>query len=63
MQSADLTIRNTSESSVSYELRLPRTCEAVEIRIGGVLVGRYDIQDPSTHVPFQVDLTKKAGGR
>ena len=63
MQSAGLTIRNTSESSVSYELRLPRTCEAVEIRIGGVLVGRYDIQAPSTHVPFQVDLTKKAGGR
>lgn len=59
VQSAGLTIRNTSQSSVSYELRLPRTCEAFEVRIAGALVGRYQIGRPSgPGGAWVVDLTR-----
>jgi hypothetical protein len=57
VQSAGLTIRNTSESSVSYELRLPRTCETFEVRIAGAVVWRYEVRSQTgMQGPWEVDL-------
>ena len=56
--STGLTIRNTSASEVSYELRLPRTCEVLEVRLAGDVVGRYQVGSPlSARASWEVDLT------
>jgi len=56
--STGLTIRNTSGSEVSYELRLPRTCEVLEVRLAGDVVGRYQVGSPlSARASWEVDLT------
>ena len=58
VQSAGLTIRNTSESSVSYELRLPRTCQSFEVRIAGAVVWRYEVRSQAgLQGPWEVDLS------
>jgi hypothetical protein len=57
VQAAGLTIRNTSASSVSYELRLPRTCQSLEVRIADSVVWRYEIESSSgMQGPWEVDL-------
>lgn len=57
VQAAGLTIRNTGASSVSYELRLPRTCHSLEVRVAGSVVWRYQIESASrVQGPWEVDL-------
>ena len=58
VQRAGITIRNTRASEVSYELRLPRTCEAFEVRIAGAVVWRYQITTTGPDGPWQVDLKR-----
>jgi hypothetical protein len=60
VHSSGLTIRNSNESSVSYELRLPGSCETLVVRIAGVTVGRYQIRSPvgTRGPPLEVDLTE-----
>lgn len=56
-----LRIRNSAESSASYELRLPRYLESVEVRVAGEVVVRYDLTVMTRPARWQVDLAKPWG--
>ncbi len=54
-------IRRNAASRASYEFRLPRSLELVEVRVAGRTVVRYDVTEMAQRGRWEIDLTRSEG--
>jgi hypothetical protein len=53
---AGVRIRNSSESSASYDLRIPRSIDVLEVRIAGLTVAKLELAGHAGSARWQIDL-------
>ncbi|MFQ5705555.1 MAG: anti-sigma factor family protein [Gemmatimonadales bacterium] len=58
---AGFRIRDNASSRASYEFRLPRSLELVEVRVAGKTVVRYDVTEMAERGRWEIDLTRSEG--
>ncbi len=58
---AGFRIRRNATSRASYEFRLPRSLELVEVRLAGKTVVRYDVTEMAERGRWEIDLTGVEG--
>ncbi len=58
---AGFRIRRNASSRASYEFRLPRSLELVEVRVAGKTVVRYDVTEMAQRGRWEIDLTEVEG--